>query len=69
GVGRREALGVRQLAAALLSCASTVPVPISACHRKHRACPRKSIRGIHPQTSAAADWNKRQFAGRAAIQD
>ncbi|NLH72828.1 MAG: hypothetical protein GX456_07220, partial [Verrucomicrobia bacterium] len=27
GVGRREAFGVRQLAAALLSCTNTVPVP------------------------------------------
>ncbi|NLH71774.1 MAG: hypothetical protein GX456_01815 [Verrucomicrobia bacterium] len=29
GVGRREALGVRQLAAALFLCANNVPVPIS----------------------------------------
>ncbi|NLH74674.1 MAG: hypothetical protein GX456_16620 [Verrucomicrobia bacterium] len=28
GVGRREALGVRQLAAALFLCPNNVPVPI-----------------------------------------
>ncbi|NLH73649.1 MAG: hypothetical protein GX456_11400 [Verrucomicrobia bacterium] len=28
GVGRREAFGVRQLAAALFLCANNVPVPI-----------------------------------------
>ncbi|NLH72823.1 MAG: hypothetical protein GX456_07195, partial [Verrucomicrobia bacterium] len=39
GVGRREALGVRQLAAALSSCSNNVPVPISAWHRKQRVCP------------------------------
>ncbi|NLH71482.1 MAG: hypothetical protein GX456_00340 [Verrucomicrobia bacterium] len=31
GVGRREALGVRQLAAALCLCANNVSVPMSAC--------------------------------------
>ncbi|NLH75319.1 MAG: hypothetical protein GX456_19925 [Verrucomicrobia bacterium] len=31
GVGKREALGVRQLAAALFLCPNNVPVPISAC--------------------------------------
>ncbi|NLH72241.1 MAG: hypothetical protein GX456_04235 [Verrucomicrobia bacterium] len=30
GVGRREAFGVRQLAAALVSCPNNVSVPISA---------------------------------------
>ncbi|NLH74819.1 MAG: hypothetical protein GX456_17355, partial [Verrucomicrobia bacterium] len=30
GVGRREAHGVRQLAAALFLCPNNVPVPISA---------------------------------------
>ncbi|NLH72983.1 MAG: hypothetical protein GX456_08015 [Verrucomicrobia bacterium] len=30
GVGRREALGVRQLAAAFFSCPNNVSVPISA---------------------------------------
>ncbi|NLH75023.1 MAG: hypothetical protein GX456_18405 [Verrucomicrobia bacterium] len=30
GVGRREAFGVRQLAAALFFCPNTVPVPIRA---------------------------------------
>ncbi|NLH74999.1 MAG: hypothetical protein GX456_18280 [Verrucomicrobia bacterium] len=30
GIGRREALGVRQLAAALSSCPNNVSVPISA---------------------------------------
>ncbi|NLH75208.1 MAG: hypothetical protein GX456_19355 [Verrucomicrobia bacterium] len=30
GVGRREAFGVRQLAAALFSCPNNVSVPISA---------------------------------------
>ncbi|HOK76312.1 MAG TPA: hypothetical protein PLW35_01150 [Verrucomicrobiota bacterium] len=30
GVGRREAFGVRQLAAALFLCANNVSVPISA---------------------------------------
>ncbi|NLH73385.1 MAG: hypothetical protein GX456_10055 [Verrucomicrobia bacterium] len=33
GVGRREALRVRQLAAALFSCTNNVSVPISASER------------------------------------
>ncbi|HOK77656.1 MAG TPA: hypothetical protein PLW35_08040 [Verrucomicrobiota bacterium] len=52
GVGRREAFGVRQLAAALFLCPNNVPVP---------------IRGVPPQTSAAADWSKGQFAGHAEL--
>ncbi|NLH72293.1 MAG: hypothetical protein GX456_04500 [Verrucomicrobia bacterium] len=33
GVSRREAFGVRQLAAALFSCTNSVPVPISVGSR------------------------------------
>ncbi|NLH73121.1 MAG: hypothetical protein GX456_08725 [Verrucomicrobia bacterium] len=40
GVGRREALGVRQLAAALFLCPNNVPVPISA--PTPRGDPRRS---------------------------
>ncbi|NLH72120.1 MAG: hypothetical protein GX456_03590 [Verrucomicrobia bacterium] len=40
GVGRREALGVRQLAAALFLCPNNVPVPIS--HRLGRSGRRLS---------------------------
>ncbi|NLH73107.1 MAG: hypothetical protein GX456_08655 [Verrucomicrobia bacterium] len=35
GVGRREALGVRQLAAALFPCTNNVPVPLSDSPRSH----------------------------------
>ncbi|NLH72692.1 MAG: hypothetical protein GX456_06535 [Verrucomicrobia bacterium] len=35
--------------------------------RKQRVCPHIGIRGVPLQTSAAADWNKGQFAGHAAI--
>ncbi|NLH73794.1 MAG: hypothetical protein GX456_12135 [Verrucomicrobia bacterium] len=34
---------------------------------KQSVCPHICIRGVPPQTSAAADWNKGQFAGHAVI--
>ncbi|NLH74800.1 MAG: hypothetical protein GX456_17260 [Verrucomicrobia bacterium] len=67
GVGRREALGVRQLAAALFLCPNNVSVPISAWRRKQCVCTHVGIREVPPQTSATADRNKGQFAGHAAI--
>ncbi|NLH72716.1 MAG: hypothetical protein GX456_06655 [Verrucomicrobia bacterium] len=39
GVGRREAPGVRQLAAALFLCANIVPGTISAWRTKQSVCP------------------------------
>ncbi|NLH73020.1 MAG: hypothetical protein GX456_08215 [Verrucomicrobia bacterium] len=36
-------------------------------HHKQRVCPHIGIRGVPPQTWAAADWNKRQFADHTAI--
>ncbi|NLH72395.1 MAG: hypothetical protein GX456_05010 [Verrucomicrobia bacterium] len=39
GVGSREALGVRQLAAALFLCANIVPGTISAWRTRQRVCP------------------------------
>ncbi|MDH7502293.1 MAG: protein kinase [Verrucomicrobiota bacterium] len=35
--------------------------------REQRVCPHVGIRGVPPQTSATADWNKGQFAGHATI--
>ena len=67
GVGGREALGVRQLAAAFFSCPNNVPGTISAWRRKQRVCPHVSIRGVPPQTSATAVWNKEQSEGHAVI--
>ncbi|NLH72364.1 MAG: hypothetical protein GX456_04855 [Verrucomicrobia bacterium] len=67
GVGRREAFGVRQLAAALFLCATNVPGTGSAGSRKQRVCPHICIRGVPPQTSATADRNKGQYGGHAAI--
>ncbi|NLH72007.1 MAG: hypothetical protein GX456_03020 [Verrucomicrobia bacterium] len=67
GVGRHEGLGVRQLAAALFLCANSVPGTRSAWRTKQCVCPHISIRGLPPQTSAAADWNNGQFTGHAAI--
>ncbi|NLH72234.1 MAG: hypothetical protein GX456_04200 [Verrucomicrobia bacterium] len=43
GRGRREALGVRQLAAALLLCTNNVPVPISASGCQRTAGPVKPL--------------------------
>ncbi|NLH74129.1 MAG: hypothetical protein GX456_13815 [Verrucomicrobia bacterium] len=40
GVGRREAFGVRQLAAALFLCTNNLPGTRSALRTKQRACPR-----------------------------
>ncbi|NLH71862.1 MAG: hypothetical protein GX456_02270 [Verrucomicrobia bacterium] len=54
GVGRREAFGVRQLAAALFLCTNNMPVPISAS------------RGSSTDFGNA-DRNNCQFAGHAAI--
>ncbi|NLH73870.1 MAG: hypothetical protein GX456_12520 [Verrucomicrobia bacterium] len=60
GVGRREALGVRQLAAALFLCTNTVSVPISAAEglfRRLRQPPigtRDNLKGM-PQS-----WDKAQ---------
>ncbi|NLH74329.1 MAG: hypothetical protein GX456_14845 [Verrucomicrobia bacterium] len=67
GVGRREAFGVRQLAAALFLCTNNLPGTRSALRTRQRACPRIDIRGVPAQTSAAVDWNKAQFARHAAI--
>ncbi|NLH73609.1 MAG: hypothetical protein GX456_11195 [Verrucomicrobia bacterium] len=54
GVGRREALGVRQLAAALFLWPNNVPVPISASE------------GFLRRLGSPA-WDKGQSAGRAVI--
>ncbi|NLH73141.1 MAG: hypothetical protein GX456_08830 [Verrucomicrobia bacterium] len=43
GVGRREAFGVRQLAAALFSCPNNVSGTISAWRPKQSACPHIGI--------------------------
>ncbi|NLH71930.1 MAG: hypothetical protein GX456_02620 [Verrucomicrobia bacterium] len=67
GVGRREAFGVRQLAAALFLCANNVLGTISALRRRQRVCPHIGIRMVPPHTSATADSNKGQFAGHAAL--
>ncbi|NLH71610.1 MAG: hypothetical protein GX456_00990 [Verrucomicrobia bacterium] len=57
GVGRREAFGVRQLAAALFPCPNNVSVPISTSdgflhrHRQHRIGTRDNLRTT-PQSGA-----------------
>ncbi|NLH74302.1 MAG: hypothetical protein GX456_14710 [Verrucomicrobia bacterium] len=67
GVGKREALGVRQLAAALFLCANNVPRTRSAWYHKQCVCPHICIRGVATQTSVTADCYKGQSARHAAI--
>ncbi|NLH75380.1 MAG: hypothetical protein GX456_20230 [Verrucomicrobia bacterium] len=61
GVGRREAFGVRQLAAALSSCPNTVSVPISA--------PKGFIRRLwQPRTGPMGNLRTRpQSGGKSQI--
>ncbi|NLH72693.1 MAG: hypothetical protein GX456_06540 [Verrucomicrobia bacterium] len=67
GRGRREALGVRQLAAALFSCTSNVSVPISHIPHQpdHRSCDalRSRKSGHRTYTGLGAAKNRRAPAG------
>jgi len=60
GVGRREALGVRQLAAALSLCANNVSVPISAGEGFFRRLRRPPIGTRDNLQGMPQSWDKAQ---------
>ncbi|NLH73840.1 MAG: hypothetical protein GX456_12365, partial [Verrucomicrobia bacterium] len=62
GVGRREAFGVRQLAAALFFCPNTVPVPIS--HIPHQPDARSCDPFSSPKSGhrTQTGWVRRRIA-------
>ncbi|NLH73697.1 MAG: hypothetical protein GX456_11645 [Verrucomicrobia bacterium] len=64
GVGRHEALGVRQLAAALSSCPNTVSVPISHIPHHHQPDDRScdAFRSHKSGHRTYTGWVRRRIA-------